>query len=202
VIDGRRPRLATRVAVAALLFLAACDGGEGGAATPSEEPRTGFGNMGLPVPSSETELIGPDTFPCTPETSTMGYTRYGVGPMRRGGWEREELEPDHLLIQGKGINFHGRVSVDDGDTLEMEMDEDYFAPSVVTGPPGATVMIELENDGTRAHNFKVPGQGINLLCGVRSHDEVTVRFPRSGTLLFRCTLGRGSGMRGALVASR
>jgi len=108
-------------------------------------------------------------------------------------------------VWGPSARFDGqRVGreheVADGDTIEMEMDEDYFAPSVLSGPPGATVTIELTNDGTRAHSFKVPGQGINLVCGVRSHDAVTVRFPRSGTLLFRCTFGRGSGMRGAFVA--
>jgi plastocyanin len=160
--------------------------------------------MGLavpPSPSGTTPLLGPDTFPCAPDTSTTGYTRYGVGKMRRGGWEREELEPDHLVIQGKGVNFHGRARVGDGDTIEMEIDEDYFAPSVLTGPAGATVTIELTNEGTRAHSFTVPGQGIDLRCGVRSHDEVTVRFPRSGVLLFRCTYGQASGMRGAFVAA-
>jgi plastocyanin len=184
-------------AVAIVLLLAACDS-HADRGFP-EEPRAGFGNMGLGVPKTEHDLMGPESFPCGPNTSTTGYTRYGVGPMRRGGWEREELEPDHLVIHGRGVNDHGSTRVGDGDTIEMEMDEDYFAPSVLTGPPGASVTIALTNEGTRAHSFKVPGQGIDLVCGVRSHDEVIVQFPRSGTLLFRCTFGRGSGMRGALT---
>jgi plastocyanin len=195
---GRRrgsPR--TLVALAILLFPACSTPNDG--APPSEEPRTGFGNMGLAVPPSSTELLGPETFPCRPETSSVGYTRYGVGPMRRGGWEREELEPDHVLIRGEGVNLHGTARVADGDTIEMEMDEDYFAPSVLEGPPGATVTIELHNEGTRPHNFHVPGQGIDLRCGVRSSDEVTVAFPRSGVLLFSCTYTASSGMRGAFV---
>jgi plastocyanin len=156
--------------------------------------------MGLGVPTPTAELLGPASFPCRPETRSLGYTRYGVGPMRRGGWEREELEPDHVVIGGKGINIHGTARVSDGDTIEMEMDEDYFEPSVLEGTPGATVTIELRNEGTRAHNFHVPGQGIDLRCGVRSLDRVTVRFPRSGVLLFSCTYTASSGMRGALVA--
>jgi plastocyanin len=156
--------------------------------------------MGL-VPPSSGELLGPDTFPCRPETRDGGYTRYGVGPMRRGGWEREELEPDHVVIGGDGVNAHGTARVADGGTIEMEMDEDYFAPSVLEGQPGTTVTIELHNGGTRAHNFNVPGQGIDLRCGVRAEDEVTVTFPTSGVLLFRCTYTATSGMRGALIAS-
>lgn len=164
-----------------------------------EDPRGGFGNMGL-VPPSAGELLGPETYPCTPETPHFGYTRYGVGPMRRGGWEREKLEPNHVVIDGEGVNDHGTARVADGGTIEMEMDEDYFAPSVLQGDPGATVTIELHNEGTRQHNFNVPGQGIDLRCGVRSEDEVTVTFPTSGVLLFRCTYTATSGMRGALIA--
>jgi plastocyanin len=183
-----------------LLLLAACAHDATGA--PVAEPRAGYGNMGLGVPSPSIGLLGPESFPCRPETGGVGYTRYGVGPMRRGGWEREELEPDHAVIRGKGVNLHGTARVADGETIELEMDEDYFAPSVLEGRPGATVTIQLRNEGTRAHNFNVPGQGIDLRCGVRSHDEVTVTFPRSGVLLFSCRYTASSGMRGALVAER
>ena len=169
-------------AVAILLLVPACADG------PSEVARPG-----------RTQLLGPESFPCRPETGDLGYTRYGVGAMRRGGWEREELEPDHVVIEGKGVNLHGTERVSDGETIEMEMDEDYFAPSVVKGAAGATVTFELVNDGTRPHNFNVPGQDIDLRCGVRARDEVTVTFPRSGVLLFSCTYTAKSGMRGGLV---
>jgi plastocyanin len=187
------------VLFAILLVLPACESvGNGGAV---EEPRAGFGNMGLSPPPSPagTHLLGPEAFPCSAATGGLGYTRYGVGRMRRGGWEVEELEPDHIVIAGEGINFHGTDRVTDGKTIEMEMDEDYFAPSVLNGPPGATVTLELHNEGTRAHNFFVPGQGIDLLCGVRSRDEVTVT--RSGALLFACRASATSGMRGAMVVA-
>jgi plastocyanin len=61
------------------------------------------------------------------------------------------------------------------------------------------VTIELHNEGNRPHNFSVPEQGIDLECGVRSRDEVTVTFPRSGVLVFSCKYTATSGMRGALV---
>jgi plastocyanin len=119
--------------------------------------------------------------------------------MRRGGLEREELEPDHIVIDGHGVNFHGRDRVLDGGTIEMEMDEDYFGPSVLEGPAGATLTIELENEGVRQHNFSVRGQGIDLTCGVRARAAVEVVFPRSGLLAFTCKFGDRSGMRGAFV---
>jgi len=183
--------------VAILLLLPVCRGDATGAAV--EEPREGFGNMGLSPPPTGTLLLGPDVFRCRPGTGDQGYWRYGVGRMRRGGWEVEELEPDHVVIGGVAINLHETARVADGGSVAMEMDEDYFEPSVLKGPPGATVTIELQNDGTRPHNFSVPGQGIDLECGVRSRDEVRVTFPRSGVLLFSCTYTAASGMRGALV---
>jgi plastocyanin len=165
---------------------------------PVDEPRAGLGGMGL-VPGPPTGLLGPEFFPCHPGEGDASYTKYGVGRMRRGGLEREELEPDHVVIDGHGVNFHGKDRVVDGGTIEMEMDEDYFGPSVLKGPPGATVTIELENEGVREHNFSVREQGIDLTCGVRSRDEVEVVFPRSGLLAFTCKFGDRSGMRGAFV---
>jgi hypothetical protein len=45
----------------------------------------------------------------------------------------------------------------------------------------------------------VPGQRIDLNCGVRAHGEVEVAFPRSGVLIFTCKYTATSGMRGALA---
>ena len=198
--DGRL-MLRTGVVVLSViaLTLPSC-GGDQGVDTASPEPRTGYGNMGLsPPPESGAALVGPEFFPCHSGKDDVGYTRYGVGRMRRGGLEREELEPNHILIEGHGVNFHGNGRVTDGATIEMEMDEDFFDPTVLEGPPGATVTIELENKGVRPHNFSVRGQRIDITCGVRSRDEVDVVFPPSGVLAFTCKFGAKSGMRGALV---
>jgi plastocyanin len=186
------------VVVAIALVLPACR--SDGADTAVQEPRTGYGNMGLsPPPATDVSLLGPDFFPCHSGKDDVGYTKYGVGRMRRGGLEREELEQNHIVIDGHGVNFHGTGRVTDGVTIEMEMDEDYFDPTVLRGPPGATVTIELENEGVREHNFSVPGQHIDITCGVRSRDEVEVVFPASGLLAFTCKFGATSGMRGALT---
>ena len=190
-------RTGMAVLFALALVLPACGSDEGERA--AEEPRVGYGNMGLsPPPSVGSPLLGPEFFPCHSGRNDVGYTKYGVGRMRRGGLEREELEPNHIVIGGHGVNFHGNDRVIDGGSIEMEMDEDYFEPTVLRGPPGATVTIELENEGVRQHNFSVPGQRIDITCGVRARDEVEVVFPRSGVLAFTCKFGATSGMRGVL----
>jgi plastocyanin len=173
-----------------------------GAGGPTPEPRTGYGGMGIatPAPGTRATLLGPDSFPCQPAAGNeQEYFRYGPGRMRRGGLEPQALEPNHILVDGLGANFHGTGRVVDGGTIEMEMDESYFEPTVLKGPAGATVTIELENEGVRQHNFSVPSQGIDLNCGVRAHGEVKVVFPRSGVLAFVCKYTGTSGMRGELA---
>jgi plastocyanin len=173
-----------------------------GSAETRAEPRTGYGGMGIATPPSASgaTLLGPDTFPCQPATGKEhGYFRYGPGRMRRGGLEPEPLERNHIVIDGVGANLHGVDRVVDGGTIEMELDENYFEPTILKGPAGATVTIELENEGVRQHNFSVPSQGIDLNCGVRARGEVEVVFPRSGVLAFTCKYSITSGMRGELA---
>jgi plastocyanin len=171
-------------------------------AATTREPRAGLGGMGIATPPARTgsTLLGPDIFPCkTAGGHEQEYFRYGPGRMRRGGLEPEPLERNHITVNGLGANFHGTGRVVDGGTIEMEMDEAYFEPTVLKGPPGATVTIELENEGIRQHNFSVPSQGIDLNCGVRARGEVTVVFPRTGVLAFVCKYTGTSGMRGELA---
>ena len=197
----RRMTIAAVLSIACLVLPACQSEGTGGAA---REPRAAFGGMGIspPASSSRASSLGPDTFPCRPATGDEDYGRYGVGPMRRGGLETKELEPNHIVLDGNGANFHGAARVTDGGTIELEMDDDYFAPTVLRGPAGAAVTVELENEGTRQHNLRVPGQGIDVNCGVRARGEEEVVFPRSGVLVFTCKYTGTSGMRGALAVRR
>jgi plastocyanin len=192
----RRTRIAA-VVFAIGLTVSACqsDGIDG----IPDEPGTGRGLMGISSAAPPPQMHVPATYPCRPATGKEDYGRYGPGRMRRGGLEPEELERDHIVIDGEGINFHGIARVVGGETIEMEIDDDYFEPTVLKGPAGATVTIELRNEGLHPHNFSVPGQKIDLNCGVRAHGEVEVAFPRSGVLIFTCKYTATSGMRGALA---
>ena len=79
------------VVLAVWLVATGCRGDTSGG--PVDEPRAGLGGMGIVPPSSgpPTELMGPEFFPCHPGKGDASYTKYGVGRMRRGGLEREEL---------------------------------------------------------------------------------------------------------------
>ena len=186
------------IAVALSLAGAACSAGAG--AGFRTEPRSGHGMMGIASPGQAgTEAGG--LFACRAATGgAPGYDGYGPGRLRRGGLAPEKLEPNAVTLDGHPANFHGSKRVAAGVPLEMEMDNDYFSPTVLRGAPGSSLTIDLRNEGSRIHNFSIPSQHVDVNCGVRATGQVRVTFPKSGMLMFFCTYGRSSGMRGALSA--
>ena len=173
------------VTLAILLLIPACP--ERATYGPVEAPRAGFGNMGLSNRRQEP--------PCSaPRCSTVVRARAirATGALRsvpcgEAGGRSKSSSPITSCSGGAASQSPtGPVGVAGGGSVEMEMYEDYFEPSVLRGAPGTTVTIELHNEGTRPHNFSLPAQDIDLQCGVRARDEVEVTFPRSGLLLFSC----------------
>jgi plastocyanin len=193
--------IAAAVAVAA----GACSGGAGAAL--QTEPRSGHGMMGIASPSPRGAAQAPGAeaggggslFACHAASGgAPGYDGYGPGRLRRGGLAPEKLEPDAITLVGHPANYHGSRVVSSGGPMEMEMDNDYFSPTVLRGTPRSRLTIDLKNEGSRIHNFSIPGQHVDMNCGVRATGRVTVTFPQNGMLMFFCTYGRSSGMRGAL----
>jgi plastocyanin len=174
------------VAMALGLVASACGGGLGTAAG----HRSGVGADG-----------GSGPFSCHSESGNPGYDSYGPGRSRRGGLAPERLEPGAIKIDGNPANFHGTKGVSSGQTLEIEMDNDYYSPTVLEGKPGTSLTIDLGNEANRPHTFTIPSQHIDVNCGVRATGQVKVTFPRSGALMFFCWYGKSSGMRGALSAA-
>jgi plastocyanin len=82
--------------------------------------------------------------------------------------------------------------------LDLELDDFYFEPTVLTGAAGETLMLHLENEGSTEHNFSVSDQGIDQDVEDGGNADVTVTFPESGTLMFFCKYHQDMGMRGAL----
>ena len=201
-----RPTKLLFILVALALVAPACRNAAG--TIDSTEPGSGHGMMGIATgtaagPGRATGATsagqGSGLFACRSASGTAaGYDGYGPGRFRRGGLAPEQLEPNAITIDGHPANFHGTRRVTSGQPLEMEMDNDYFSPTVLKGRPGARLTIDLKNDGSRIHNFSIPSQHLDVNCGVRATGTVTVTFPPSGVLSFFCTYGRSSGMRGAL----
>jgi len=87
--------------------------------------------------------------------------------------------------------------------VEVEMDDFYFGPTVLTGSPGQKLTIELKNESKAGtlHNFTLSDQNIDQDVQADQSTEVTVTFPQSGFLEFFCKYHKSSGMVGELTTS-
>jgi plastocyanin len=84
---------------------------------------------------------------------------------------------------------------------EVEMHDDYFKPKTITGKAGSTVKIELKNEGSNEHNFKIDGQKADADVKPGTNASVSVVIPKSGTVQFYCEYHKGLGMVGSVKAS-
>jgi plastocyanin len=106
-----------------------------------------------------------------------------------------------LTVGGEKANDHGSKDVSGESELDMELDDFYFSPTVVTGSAGATITLHLENEGTTEHNFSLTDQGIDQDVEAGEKAEVSLTVPDSGTLVFFCKYHQDMGMRGAIEVS-
>jgi plastocyanin len=104
-------------------------------------------------------------------------------------------------VGGQKANDHGSQDVAGDSELDLELDDFYFEPTVLTGSAGETLTLDLENEGDTEHNFSLTDQGIDQDVGAGEKAEVNVTFPDSGTLVFFCKYHQDMGMRGALRVS-
>ena len=86
--------------------------------------------------------------------------------------------------------------------VKIGMNDDYFTPKVISGKPGSTVKVELKNNGTREHNFKIDGQkAADADVKPGEAGTATVKIPASGSVQFYCEYHKGLGMVGTVKAS-
>jgi plastocyanin len=113
-----------------------------------------------------------------------------------------ESEGGQKMIAGVEANDHGEKDVS-GETgkVEIELDDDYFEPTVLKGTPGEKVMLELKNEGNAEHNISIADQNVDQDVEPGGEAEVEVTFPQSGELSFVCKYHESAGMAGALVVS-
>src|SRR5215210_811518 len=97
-----------------------------------------------------------------------------------------------MTIAGVSANDHGTKTV--GDEAELELDDNYFGPTVLKGTPGQRVTLELENEGQAEHNFTIDSQGIDQDVEAGEDAKVAVMMPKSGAVLFYCKYHKSAGM--------
>ncbi|HVL52600.1 MAG TPA: cupredoxin domain-containing protein, partial [Actinomycetota bacterium] len=99
-------------------------------------------------------------------------------------------------------NFHEEDDVSDLEELELELDDNYFEPTIIIGTAGQELTLNLFNEGGNIHNFSVTGQDISQDLREGGREVVEVTFPESGAVTFFCQYHAELGMRGELrVAS-
>jgi plastocyanin len=119
-----------------------------------------------------------------------------------GGGDDESSEGGTTTIGDVAANNHGAKDVSGESKVEVELDDDYFEPTVLEGTPGQRITLELENEGDNEHNLTIEELMIDQDVEAGDGAEVEVTFPDSGTLTFFCKYHRGQGMAGAFrVAS-
>ena len=111
-------------------------------------------------------------------------------------------EGGSTTIAGMSAELHGTKDVS-GETgkVEVELDDDYFEPTILEGEPGQTVTLELMNEGNSAHTLTISDQGVDQEVQPGDEAEVDVTFPESGQLAFVCKFHESNGMVGALEVS-
>ena len=105
-----------------------------------------------------------------------------------------------MQIGSDTANNKGSEDVSSSTSTEVEADDFYFKPTVLTGKPGQKLEIDLSNDSSATtHNFSIDAQKISQDLTPGGSAKVTVTFPDSGFVEFYCKFHRGSGMVGELT---
>ena len=94
------------------------------------------------------------------------------------------------------VSDHG-VGEIENDELELELDDNYFAPTFARGTPGAEVTVELVNEGNATHTFTSDALGVDEELGGGDTSSVTITLPEEGAVEFHCRFHEGQGMKGA-----
>jgi plastocyanin len=111
-----------------------------------------------------------------------------------------ESEGGQITIGSDLANDHGTKDVSGQDSLELELDNFYFEPTVIKGTAGAQLKLELKNEGSALHNFSLTDQNIDQDVQSEESVDITVTIPQSGFVEFFCKYHKASGMVGELTA--
>ena len=89
-----------------------------------------------------------------------------------------------MTIGSDTANNHGSEDVSGKSETEVELDDFYFGPTVLTGTPGQSLKLELKNESKAGtlHNFSITDQSIDQDVTADQTVDVTVTFP-AGTAM-------------------
>ena len=79
----------------------------------------------------------------------------------------------------------------------MEFDDNYFSPTFIKAEPGATITVELSNEGDDPHTFTLDDGSVDEQIEPGAKTSVKVTVPDDGSLRFSCDFHGSMGMQGA-----
>lgn len=83
--------------------------------------------------------------------------------------------------------------------IEVEMNDDYFNPKIITIPNGRTTTLILKNKGTKEHTFTVEELRIDALVQPGKEQTITVEPKKPGTYELICRFHFKQGMVGQVI---
>lgn len=93
------------------------------------------------------------------------------------------------------------VSAKGDATVALELDDNYFKPTFLKAKPGATLTLELKNEGSNQHTFSLDDGQVDRKVDPGKSATVTVTVPDSGAVRFHCNFHGDGGMQGAIYTA-
>ncbi|WP_394137696.1 cupredoxin domain-containing protein [Cytobacillus oceanisediminis] len=84
-------------------------------------------------------------------------------------------------------------------SIEVELNDDYFNPKVITIPNGTTTTLILKNKGKKEHTFTVEKLGIDAEVQPGKGKNITVKPKQPGTYELICRYHFQEGMVGKVI---
>ena len=130
------------------------------------------------------------------------FAAAGCGGKSGGSSESGSESTTSTTINGTQVDSHGTKDVS-GETgkVEIELDDNYFDPTILKGKPGQKVELELKNEGNNPHTLTISDQMVDQEIQPGDEAETEVTFPQSGQLEFVCRFHQSKGMVGVLQTS-
>ncbi|MBU8771581.1 cupredoxin domain-containing protein [Cytobacillus oceanisediminis] len=86
-----------------------------------------------------------------------------------------------------------------GKSIEVELNDDYFNPKVITIPNGTSTTLILKNKGKKEHTFTVEKLGIDVEIQPGKETNISVKPKQPGTYELICRYHFQEGMVGNVI---
>ncbi|MGE6537043.1 cupredoxin domain-containing protein [Bacillus luti] len=101
----------------------------------------------------------------------------------------------HVFASVNGVTQH----IDSTQVIEVELNDDYFHPNVITIPIEESTTLLLKNKGKNEHTFTVKKLGIDVVVEPGKEKNITVKPKNTGTYELICRYHLLKGMEGKVI---